>query len=213
MEIEKDEEDLLVPVGQYLSSGVHIGTHQKKKEMEQFVYESRPDGLFVLDINKTDNRLKTAGKFLARFEPEDILIVTSRLYGRKAAETMSEALRARTITDRFVPGTLTNPRIEEYIEPEVVFVIGPETDNQAIKESGRAGIPVISIVDTNSSIKDIDLAIPANNKGRESISLVYWILTREVLESRGEIDSPEEYKYEVEDFEADITEEEVEDLE
>ncbi len=209
MEIRKDEEELLVPVGQYLSSGVHIGTHQKKKEMEQFIYESRPDGLFVLDINKTDTRLKVAGKFLARFDPEDILIVSSRLYGEKPAKVMAETLRARSITERFVPGTLTNPEIREYIEPEVLFVIGPETDQQAIKEASRAGIPVVSIVDTNSMIRDIDLAIPANNKGRESLSLVYWILTREVLRDRGEIDNPADYELEVEDFKASITQEEV----
>src|SRR3989337_3642953 len=105
-----------------LTSAVHIGRQQKSGDMKPFIYKVRTDGLYVLDIKQTDTRLRTASKFLARFDPAKILIVAARQYGQKPARLFSKALGAFVIAGRFVPGTLTNPRLDEYIEPAVVFV-------------------------------------------------------------------------------------------
>ncbi|HSU73276.1 MAG TPA: 30S ribosomal protein S2, partial [Candidatus Binatia bacterium] len=64
----------LVPQDQYLKAGIHIGTKFRTKYMEPFIYKTRPDGLSVLNLQKIDERLRYAGKFLAQFKPEDVLV-------------------------------------------------------------------------------------------------------------------------------------------
>jgi small subunit ribosomal protein S2 len=194
-------EEYLVPLDQYLAAGVHIGTQQKTQDMRKFIYRVRQDGLYVLDVRKTDERLRVAGKFLARFDPESILAVSVRLYGQKPVKKFGDITGARTIPGRFLPGTMTNPQVKNFIEPDVLVVTDPRADHQAMKEAVEIGIPIVALVDTENFLSYVDLAIPTNNKGRKALALIYWILAREVLYNRKEIESREDFKVPVEDFE------------
>ncbi len=194
-------EEYLVPLDQYLAAGVHIGTQQKTQDMKKFIYRVRQDGLYVLDVRKTDERLRVAGKFLARFDPESILAVSVRLYGQKPVKKFGEVTGARTIPGRFLPGTMTNPQVKNFLEPDVIIVTDPRADHQAMKEAIEIGIPIVALVDTENFLSYVDLAIPTNNKGRKALALIYWILAREILYNRKEIESREDFKIPVEDFE------------
>ncbi|WP_297464977.1 30S ribosomal protein S2 [Thermococcus sp.] len=194
-------EEYLVPLDQYLAAGVHIGTQQKTQDMKKFIYRVRQDGLYVLDVRKTDERLRVAGKFLARFDPESILAVSVRLYGQKPVKKFGEVTGARAIPGRFLPGTMTNPQVKNFMEPDVLIVTDPRADHQAMKEAIEIGIPIVALVDTENFLSFVDLAIPTNNKGRKALALIYWILAREILYNRKEIESREDFKVPVEDFE------------
>ncbi|NJE54856.1 MULTISPECIES: 30S ribosomal protein S2 [Thermococcus] len=194
-------EEYLVPLDQYLAAGVHIGTQQKTQDMKKFIYRVRQDGLYVLDVRKTDERLKVAGKFLAKFDPENILAVSVRLYGQKPVKKFGEVTGARAIPGRFLPGTMTNPQVKNFFEPDVIIVTDPRADHQAMKEAVEIGIPIVALVDTENFLSYVDLAIPTNNKGRKALALIYWILAREILYNRKEIESREDFKVPVEDFE------------
>ena len=183
MEIQLTEP--LVPVEEYLAAGVHIGTQQKSKDMKRFIYRVRGDGLYILDIRETDNRIKTAARFLNQFEPPKILIVTSRQYGQYPAKKFAESIGGTAATGRFIPGTLTNQNLDGYLEPGVVVVTDPIGDSQAITEAVQASIPIVALCDTNNMTSYIDLVIPTNNKGRKALSMVYYLLTREMLRLRG----------------------------
>ena len=180
-----DDVDLLIPVEDYLSAGVHIGTQQKTKDMERFIHRVRDDGLYVLDVSLTDERIRTAADFLANYNSEQILVTSSRQYGRFPAEKFADAIGARARTGRFIPGTLTNPDYAGYIEPDVVVVTDPIGDAQAVKEAITVGIPVIAMCDSNNQLSNVDLVIPTNNKGRRALSVVYWLLANETLDRRG----------------------------
>ncbi|MFB6092091.1 MAG: 30S ribosomal protein S2 [Haloquadratum sp.] len=180
-----EEADLLIPVEDYLSAGVHIGTQQKTKDMERFIHRVRDDGLYVLDVSQTDSRIRTAADFLANYDPEQILVTSSRQYGRFPATKFADAVGARARTGRFIPGTLTNPDYDGYIEPDVVVVTDPIGDAQAVKEAITVGIPVIAMCDSNNQTSNVDLVIPTNNKGRRALSVVYWLLANETLDRRG----------------------------
>ncbi|MHA1469693.1 MAG: 30S ribosomal protein S2 [Candidatus Asgardarchaeia archaeon] len=185
----------------YLAAGVHIGTQIKTKMMEPFIFRVRNNGLFDLDVRKTDERIRIAAKFLARFEPNKILVVSQRQYGRKPVLLFAKVTGAYPIVGRFVPGTLTNPMFKGYIEPDVVLLTDPKTDAQALKEAAETRIPVVALCDTDNVVSGVDLIIPTNNKGRRALALVYWLLARQVLRERGDIGPEEDIPYSVDDFE------------
>ena len=199
-DVMSDEEaDLLIPVEDYLGAGVHIGTQQNTNDMQRFIHRVRTDGLYVLDVSMTDSRIRTAADFLSNYEPEQILVASSRQYGRFPAEKFADAVGARARTGRFIPGTLTNPKYEDYIEPDVIVVTDPIGDSQAVKEAITVGIPVIAMCDSNNTTSNVDLVVPTNNKGRKALSVVYWLLANETLDRRGA-----EPTYGLADFESDI---------
>ena len=194
--------DLLVAEDIYLTSGVHIGTQQKSADMKDFIYKVRQDGLYVLDVKKTDERIRAAASFLARYDPKRVLVVSARQYGQKPAREFSKAIGAPAFAGRFVPGTLTNPANPGFIEPEVLVVTDPSADKQALNEALNLGIPIVAMCDANNETRNVDLVIPTNNKGRRALACIYWLLTREVLLARGDLKDPADYKLEIEDFES-----------
>ncbi len=177
--------ELLVPLNIYLEAGVHIGTYMCTKHMEKFVYRQRPDGPYIIDVKKIDERIRIAGKFIASFRPDAVLAVSARPYGFQPVQKFAELTGGKSIVGRFIPGTLTNPNLSIYIEPEVLIVTDPRVDQQALIEASRIGIPVVAIVSTDSKTSNVDLVIPGNNKGRKSLAVIYWLLTRQVLRERG----------------------------
>lgn len=197
MEIQLNEP--LVPVEEYLAAGIHIGTQQKSKDMKRFIYRVRGDGLYILDIRETDERIKTAARFLNQFDTPKILVVTSRQYGQYPAKKFAETIGGTAVTGRFIPGMLTNQNLNGYMEPEVVVVTDPIGDSQAITEAVQSGVPIVALCDTNNMTSYIDLVIPTNNKGRKALSMVYYLLTREMLRLRGISTS-----LSIEDFETEL---------
>jgi len=202
MSENQNAQDLLLEEDVYLTSGVHIGTQQKSADMKDFIFKVRTDGLYVLDIKKTDSRLRLAAKMFAGFKPEEILVVSARQYGQKPVRVFSNRIGCSAFPGRFVPGTLTNPMLNVYVEPKLIMVTDPAADQQALREAVKSRIPVIGLCDANNETKYVDLIIPANNKGRRSLAVIYWLLTREVLKARGEIQSNADFKDEIKDYEA-----------
>ena len=198
------DQPLLVAEDMYLTSGVHIGTQQKSADMRRFIFKVRTDGLYVLDIKSTDDRIRTAAKFIAGFDPDRVLVVCQRQYGQKPAKMFAKNVGARSMVGRFVPGTLTNPHLPTFFEPDIIVVTDPSADQQALREAVNVGIPVVALSDANNELKFVDLAIPANNKGRRSLALVYWLLTREVLKAENVIKKDDEFLLELDEFEASL---------
>lgn len=203
-------EELLMPRDTLLSAGIHIGTRMKTLDMEQFIYRVRPDGLFVLDVKRTDERIRVAGKFLARFEPSKVAAVATRLYAQEPVSKFCEVTGATPVAGRFIPGLLSNPLHPDRIEPEVLIVSDPKADTQAVKEAASVGIPVVALCSTDSEFTGVDLVIPTNNKGRRALAVIYWLMARQVLRERGELPSDKDLPLTVDDFEAKIAREEEE---
>ena len=196
--------ELLIPLDKYLAAGLHIGTQQKTKDMERYIYRVRADGLYVLDVKRTNERIMSVGKFLAKFDPDDILVVSTRQYGQAPVKKFGDITGAKTIPGRFIPGTLTNPNYAKFIEPKVLVVTDPRSDSQAIIEAKQIGIPVVALCDTENLLGNVDIVIPVNNKGRKAIALVYWLLARQTLRGTGALAEDEELEVLPSDFELKI---------
>jgi small subunit ribosomal protein S2 len=196
---EVTEYESIIPVDEYLAAGVHIGTQQKTEDMKRFVYRVRADGLYVLDVKATDDRIKTAAKFLSKFDPARILVVSARQYGQFPATMFAKVIGAKSMVGRFIPGTLTNPEYRDFVEPDVVVVTDPIGDLQAVKEAVDIGVPVVAMCDTNNMTMHIDVVIPTNNKGRKALALIYWLLAKEIAKLHGH-----QMDYALNDFEIEI---------
>ncbi|MAG47214.1 30S ribosomal protein S2 [archaeon] len=190
-----EQEQLLVPLDDYLKVGIHIGTKFRTKYMEQFIYKVRSDGLSVLNVKSIDSRLGNAVNLISQFEPEDILLVCRRENGWKAAKAFSKATGIRVFAGRYPPGILTNTNLENFFETKLLMVVDPWSEKNAIRDAIKVGVPVLALCDTNNESNNLDLVIPCNNKGKKSLGLIFWILARDYLKNK-----KKDFKSKIEDF-------------
>jgi len=202
--VEEKEPELLVPLEAYLAAGIRIGTNMKNRFMERFIYSVRPDGLYLIDVRKTDERIRIAAKFIAQFEPRKVVAVSARQYGQQPVLKFCALTGCIPIVGRFLPGTFTNPSFENHIEPDLLIVSDPKADHQAVMEAVSVGIPIIGLCNTDSICSFIDLVIPTNNKGRKALALIYWLLARQVLRERGELSPDKDLPIPPEEFESKV---------
>jgi small subunit ribosomal protein S2 len=199
---QEPQQELLANQNDYLEVGIHIATKVKSPGMKKFIYKTREDGLYLLDLRTIDSRLRLAINMIARAKPKEVVVTASRIYAIVAAEKFASLIGAQFIKGRVTPGVFTNPNRADYSEPKLIVISDSRNEKQAVKEASTQNIPIIALSDTDNSTKFADLIIPANNRGRKSLALIYYVLAREVLKARGEVKSDSEFKYQVSDFEA-----------
>ena len=196
----KNDADYLVPLDEYLKVGLHIGTKFRTKAIAPFIYKVRGDGLAVLNVQKINDRIAVAGKFLGHYDPKDVLIFCRRENGWHAVEMFSKLTGIKAYTGRYPPGIFTNTQLNNFVECKLIVVADPYPDKNVVDDAARVGIPVLALCDTNNEVGNIDLVLPCNNKGKKSLGLIFWILARECLKARGDIKKDLEFKTKIEDF-------------
>ncbi len=202
MEEKSNEANLLVSSDTYLESGIHIGTKLRTGDAKVFVFKKRKDGIFIIDVQKVDEGIRAAMNTIKNYEPKDVLVVATRMYTANAANKLKSVLGdINVIEKRFIPGTLTNVRCSQFMEPKVIVVTDPRAEKAAIKEANAMGIKVIGLVDTDNVLQGIDVPVPMNNKGRKSLALFFWMLARELSVKSGKAKSYDDFKVPVSMFE------------
>jgi small subunit ribosomal protein S2 len=193
-------DNLLVPLEVYLKHGVYLGTKNRNKYIMKFVHKVRKDGLVIFDIKKTDERIRDVAKLLAKYEPEDIIVVGRREYSWKPIMKFSEITGIKAFPKRYPPGILTNPQLPNFVRAKLVLLVDPLIDKNALKDAFDTGLTIVALIDSNNTTNKIDLAIPCNNKGKKSLALIFYLLAREYLKEKGVIKEDKEFNYKVEDF-------------
>jgi len=174
-----------------LAAAVHQGTRNLDSQMSRYVWRRRQDGVYLLNLGKTWEKLTLAARIIVAIEnPKDVILVSARPWGQRAVFKFAQYTGSSYIGGRYTPGTFTNQYSKKFLEPRLLIVTDPRTDHQPILEASYVNIPVIAFADTDCPLVHVDVAIPCNNKGKHSVALMYWLLAREVLRMKAQIARP-----------------------
>jgi len=181
---EDEEKYNLAQIEDYLKSSIHLGTRAITPDMKSYVYKRRADSLAVFNTKLLDKKLEEASNYLAKFAPEEVVIVCKREAGHKAVELFSQVTGIKAFTKNYPAGILTNPNLENFMERELMFVCDPWTDKAVMEDARRVKIPVLAICDTNNYTLGVSKVIPGNNKSAKSLGFIFHVLAKLYVEKR-----------------------------
>ena len=175
-----------------ITAGCHLGSKRVTKQMKRYVYKCREDGVYIFNVEKIYEKIQVAARVIASIpESETVISVSGRPAGQRAVYKFGQFTKSHAVAGRWTPGMLTNQITKKFIEPRLLIVTDPRQDYNALVESSYVNIPVIAICNTDNNLTYVDCAIPCNNRQKRSLAMIYWLLTKEVLKLKGEIQGDE----------------------
>jgi len=197
--LEKDD------VAKLLLCNSHLGKKTCENLMKGYIWRERKDGIFIINISKTMKKIKLAARAIAAVKnTNNIIVISTGQISQKAVMKFSSLIECQMVTGKWVSGKFTNHMCKEFLEPELIIIANPNIDHQSVVEASQANIPTIAFCNTDTPLKYIDVAIPGNNESSYSVALLWWLLTREVLKYKGQIEDVKQWNIPVQVF-LDIT--------
>jgi len=175
-------------VKKIISAQICSGTQNVREEMRPYIYRRSSESLYIFDIRKFWDKLLLAARVLVSIDaPGDICVISERQYGKRAVLKFANFTGAMSMAGKYTPGTFTNQITKKFCEPRILVCQSPVGEHQAITEASYMNIPVIAFCNSDSHLKNVDVAIPCNTNGKEAIGTCWWMLCRQLLKFRGKI--------------------------
>lgn len=176
--------NMLVPLDDYVKSGIYLGTKVITQDMRPYVFKRRTDGLAIINTRIVDEKIREAVSFISKYEPENIVVACKREAGWKAIKAFGKATGIKVFTKKYPAGIITNSVLEGFFEPSLMMIVDPWLDKNPMADANKINVPLVGVCDTNNLTSSIDLVIPGNNKSGKSIGLIFWILARGYIKER-----------------------------
>jgi len=194
-----------------LATRAHIGAQNCDFLMERYSFKRKKNGTHIIDIHKTWEKLHLAARVIITIKnANEIHVQSCRQDDKYAVSRFCHYIGARTIFEKHCPGSFTNQTHKNFREPRILIVKNPRVEHQTLKETKFIGVPVIAFCDTDSSLKNVDIAIPSNHKAKHAIGVLYYQLAYLVMQMRGSVQYGSQWNVTPDEF---IVEDEIPDLE
>ncbi len=181
----KKKGEMLVPLEEYVKSGIYLGTKVVTPQMKQFVYRRRADGLAIFNTDIIDEKLKEGIEYLSKFNANEIILVCKRQAGWKTAEMLGRITGIRVFTKKYPAGILTNTQLSEFFENEITIVCDSWLDKNALNDTLNVKKKILMVCDTNNFPKNANQIVIGNNKSARSLGLIFYLLTRGFCKAKG----------------------------
>ncbi|CAL9730736.1 small ribosomal subunit protein uS2m [Monosporozyma unispora] len=190
-----------------MAANVHLGqsTSLYRSSTQRFIY-GEYDGLHIIDLNQTLQYLKRACSVVEGIAENGgiILLLGTRPQWKVPLQSAARRMNAYFVSTRWIPGTLTNPtelsriwskqEIDEndiptgrtlthdemscIVKPDLLIVLNPTENRNALYEAMKTRVPTIGIIDTDSEPSLVTYPIPGNDDSNRSVNLLLGILSK-----------------------------------
>ncbi|VVB83228.1 30S ribosomal protein S2 [uncultured archaeon] len=188
----KKRTDMLIPLEEYVKTGIYLGTRAVTPTMKPFVYRRRADGLAIFNTDIIDEKLKEGIEYLSKFNPDEIAVVCKRPSGWRAVNMFSKLTGIKVFTKKYPAGILTNTTLPDFFENELTIIADSSLDKNALHDTLKVHKKIMLICDTNNFSQGADKIIIGNNKSSRSLGVIFYLLARGYCKAKGiEADIPD----------------------
>jgi len=181
----KKRTDMLIPLEDYVKTGIYLGTRAVTPTMKPFVYRRRADGLAIFNTDIIDEKLKEAIEYLSGFDAKEIILVCKRQSGWRVVNMFSKIIGIKVFTKKYPAGILTNTALPNFLESDLTIIVDSWLDKNALSDTLKARKKVLLICDTNNFSKGADKIIIGNNKSPKSLGVIFYLLAKGYCKNKG----------------------------
>jgi small subunit ribosomal protein S2 len=181
----KKKGEMLIPLEEYVKSGIYLGTKVVTPKMRQYVYRRRADGLAIFNTDLIDEKLKEGIEFITKFDANNIILVCKRQAGWKTAEMFGKITGIKVFTKKYPAGILTNTNLPDFFENELTIVCDSWLDKNALNDTLNVQKKVLMVCDTNNFPTGANQIVIGNNKSPRSLGLIFYLIARGFCKAKG----------------------------
>jgi len=172
-----------------LAAGAHFGhaSTRMNPNFMPYAYGTRA-GITIIDLDQTLPLLRRAVNVVREVARRrgQILFIGSRPELQPVVQKAAQRLgkQGYAVTDRWVPGTLTNrqhffgPDIKKIKAiPDLAIILNPTNNLSAIRECATEHVPTIGVIDSNVDPRLVMYPIPANDENLRTAELISGVLS------------------------------------